>query len=280
MRATLTILLSLFCFQCFSQCDCYTFPVAPNCKKECGIILLQSGTKEQLKAELKLDDKTIDKIINTPNRENKKSVNDFKTNLQNDYQKVEKAYNNWTTYINIQSTTTGDIVNGDKITIIGDTSKNRSVQNNNNLPSSPSFGNEIKDEKSGLGIIVERCKGDRINQTVTIYFTFTDENSPNKLLRMVVDNISAGTGVAYDTDGNTYALFGVSLGGDSRSGKYSNYIEKQLFTDSRLKASVTFTNILPNVKRLTTIRVPIYVGVSGQYTSWGAITLKDIDINW
>ena len=110
----------------FSQdCDCLIFPVKPACKETCGIKLLQTGTKQQLTSTLKLDEKTAEKIVSTPDRKNKKSVKAFQEDLPYaPYIDLERKFNNWISSTVVdQHNVNGDNVGRDKITNINYTSK-------------------------------------------------------------------------------------------------------------------------------------------------------------
>src|SRR5689334_14327596 len=100
MKYRLIFLLSIaivFGNTALSQsCDCDIFPVKKECKKICGIKLLQSGTKEQLKNTLKLDDATAQKIISLPDRKTKTKIEDFQDVLPyKDYKDLDIKFNIW-----------------------------------------------------------------------------------------------------------------------------------------------------------------------------------------
>ncbi len=82
MKTILTAFLFLFSYSAFSQnCDCKSADITQACKNDCSIKLLQTGTKEDLKNVLKLDDQTIQKVLSVHNRKSKKSVEDFQDDL-------------------------------------------------------------------------------------------------------------------------------------------------------------------------------------------------------
>lgn len=107
------------------KCDCLIFPVAQDCKETCGIRLLQSGTKQQLTSTLKLEEKTAEKIVATPGRKAKKTVQDFRDALP--YSPYLELETKFSSYINgnsiVQQNTNGDNVGRDKITNINYTVK-------------------------------------------------------------------------------------------------------------------------------------------------------------
>jgi hypothetical protein len=78
------------------HCDCNIFPVRQQCKNICGIQLLQTGSKEQLKTTLKLEDETAQKIVNLPHRTSKTSVKAFKNVLSpKSYKDLTSKLNTW-----------------------------------------------------------------------------------------------------------------------------------------------------------------------------------------
>lgn len=101
------------------KCDCYIYPISPECKEECGIKLLQTGTKEQLKNELKLDENTANAIVKVSNRKRKNSIEAFQDDLTvSTYKVLSSYYHKWIASGNqviIQQNVNGDNVGHDQI---------------------------------------------------------------------------------------------------------------------------------------------------------------------
>lgn len=128
--------------------------------------------------------------------------------------------------------------------------------------------------KNDLNLIVGECTGNAYNQTVTINFTFMN-NSAN--LKFTMPS-SMSDSFAGDLDGNQYSPTSFSLGGQKQS--YGS-IDKEFYTGTKLRASMTFGNILPGVKRLAVIKIPFYTVLSGKNDYLrGEVTFRDVDINW
>lgn len=85
MKIKFIILISisfLICTKVFCQkCDCDIYPITQVCKDTCGIKLLQTGTKAQLKKKLNLDDETAQQIVNLKSRKNRKTIASFQNVL-------------------------------------------------------------------------------------------------------------------------------------------------------------------------------------------------------
>lgn len=127
--------------------------------------------------------------------------------------------------------------------------------------------------KSGIDLIMGECTGDAYNQTVTVNFTFTN-NSPNMALALLSEPAFAS-----DMDGNQYPLETTSLGGSPKVKTYS--LEREFYTGTKLKASVTFRNILPGVKTLAVVKISYHKRSIGLYDYFsGDITFRDLNINW
>jgi hypothetical protein len=124
------LFLSFMLFQNlgFSQtCDCDIFPIKSECKDSCKIKMLQNGTKQQLKKDLKLSEETAKKIINVPKRKNKTKIEDFQDVLPcKYYNEFESKLNSHYAISFSQSIVNGDAFTGDKI--MG----NKTVNNNTN----------------------------------------------------------------------------------------------------------------------------------------------------
>lgn len=108
------IFLTFFIQEVASQCDCNIFPVRLECKKKCGMQLLQAGSKAQLKKALGLGEETAQKVVKDPHRRNKKSVDDFQKSMpRKNFLALKGAYQKW--LINFsQNTANGDNVAGNK----------------------------------------------------------------------------------------------------------------------------------------------------------------------
>jgi hypothetical protein len=98
-------------------CDCDIFPVKTECKKNCGIKLLQTGSKEQLQKTLNLEEKTAQKIASLPQRKNKTKIEDFQDDLPyNQYMDLDNKFTMWISNTGIiQTNVSGDNVAHDKI---------------------------------------------------------------------------------------------------------------------------------------------------------------------
>jgi hypothetical protein len=80
---TFFIAITGFC----QSCDCDIFPIKNECKEKCGVKLLQTGSKKQIKNNFKVTEETARKIVSVPNRKNKTSVVDFQDDLPPKYYK-------------------------------------------------------------------------------------------------------------------------------------------------------------------------------------------------
>ena len=98
MHNKLIALLTIFSLNSISVqsqvCDCDIFPVKKECKVDCGIKILQSGTNEQIVQKLKVKKETAQRIVNVQTRRNYKEVTDFKDDLPlKYYQDLEQRFN-------------------------------------------------------------------------------------------------------------------------------------------------------------------------------------------
>lgn len=141
----------------------------------------------------------------------------------------------------------------------------------------PKQGNFTLSSKSGLDLTVGNCIGDAYNQTVTVNLTFintganVDFNFPN----------GKGSAFATDEEGNQYTYTAYSLGGEmEKGGKYHSGITKEFFTGTKLRASITFSGIVPTVKKLVLIKIPFNKQLSGQSRSYEEVAFRDLDIQW
>lgn len=83
-----------------------------------------------------------------------------------------------------------------------------------------------------------------------------------------------------DMDGNQYQLSYFSLGGQTGKGAYSS-VDKQFFTGTKLRGSITFGNILPSVKKLPVTKVQFSKTFFGQNDGpWEYLTFRDLPTNW
>jgi len=183
-------------------CNCDKFPVPKECKKKCGIEFLQTGTKEQLIDNLKLNQETAQKIISLPNRKSKTKVEGFKPVLTTrNYQDLKNKFDSYIISVNekviTQNTNNGDIIGRDKI-----------INN---------YGQEIKSSRSNREeqltlskfmnrgeVLLSRCMTDTLNSTLEIdyhqwnkevinYLNSMDEIYASQFLRFTGDiGIPAG----------------------------------------------------------------------------------------
>jgi hypothetical protein len=101
----------------YSQdCDCDIFPVKKECKQNCGLVVLQSGTKDEIVKKMKVKDETAQRIVKIQNRKNYKKVSDFEEELPLKYYKdLEGQYEIYINENSIQNNVNGDNVAGNKI---------------------------------------------------------------------------------------------------------------------------------------------------------------------
>jgi|GEM_PF-5299835 len=146
-----------------------------------------------------------------------------------------------------------------------------------NSSAAPNSRNFTLSPKSGLSLIMGTCTGDANNQTVTINFTFIN-NIANLVFKLPASY--GGATFASDMDGNQYPLSYFSLGGETDKGIYGE-LDKQFFTGTKLRASITFANILPSVKKLAVAKVQFSKAFFGQnYGDLEDLTFRDLAINW
>lgn len=142
----------------------------------------------------------------------------------------------------------------------------------------PKRSNFTLSAKSTLDLIVGDCIGDSYNQTVTVNFTFIN-NGPN--LEFNFPEGISGPAFASDDEGNQYTYVAYSLGGQlEKGGRYNSAITKQFFTGTKLRASITFSGIVPTIKKLVVVRIPFTKVLSGQSRSFEEVAFRDLNIQW
>lgn len=122
-----------------------------------------------------------------------------------------------------------------------------------NNASAPSGKNIVKNIDNGISFTVTGCTGNPHEQTVTLYFTFSNPNKVHQLITLRFRKYGNYTN-ALDRESNAYTAGEIILGGESNSDAYRQSV-KQLPTGNILKGAITFTNILPSVTQFSLINI-------------------------
>lgn len=126
-----------------------------------------------------------------------------------------------------------------------------------------------------------KCIGDKKQQTVTVYFNLTNPSLPNQSVTLM-NNYFDGKNLLYanalDEIGNGYKPLGAKFG--ASNGFFSSNV---LSTGGNpLMASITFANVLPNVKKLNIVSFFVRTRnlIGGGNKIEGLTEIKNININW
>ena len=137
-----------------------------------------------------------------------------------------------------------------------------------------SFSNDIK-------INFIKCVGDKKQQTVTVFFNFTNNTLPNQSLTLM-DNFFDGRNALYagalDEIGNGYKPIKAKFG--PNDGFFSS---TTLSTgNAPIMASITFANILPDIKKLSAVNIFVKSQnlLGGDNRIEGLAEIKNIIIDW
>ena len=126
MKLIFTTLLCFSVLASFGQkpkCDCNDYPVKPACKGPCGMTIVKTKDARTIAENLGVNIDLADKVAHVANRQNKRSIDDFKNDLsQKDFAELRKKYISW---VNNATSFTN---NG----IIGNNNKSNSDANHNN----------------------------------------------------------------------------------------------------------------------------------------------------
>lgn len=138
----------------------------------------------------------------------------------------------------------------------------------------------IKNIDNGIAFTVTACVGDPQDQTVTVYFTFSNPAKVHQLISLAFKSYNVKTN-ALDNDSNTFDASLLSLAGDNTTNVYGSFA-KQLPTGNSMKGAVTFGNVLPSVRQFSLINI-----IAGS-CNWngggdkktGIIEIRNVPILW
>ncbi|GAA4322803.1 hypothetical protein GCM10023149_23360 [Mucilaginibacter gynuensis] len=138
----------------------------------------------------------------------------------------------------------------------------------------------IKNIDNGIDFTVTGCIGNSHNQTVTLYFSFSNPNKVHQLIKMGFHSYSLKTN-ALDNESNTFDASLITLAGENNTNNYRT-LSKQLPTGNSMKGSVTFSNILSSVQQFTLVNLLTETSnwSGGGDKKGGLIEVRNVPITW
>ena len=138
----------------------------------------------------------------------------------------------------------------------------------------------IKNIDNGIGFTVTGCVGNSHDQTVTVYFTFSNPAKVHQMISLAFKSYNVKTN-ALDNESNTFDANLISLAGDNTTSVYGTF-SKQLPTGNSMKGAVTFGNVLTSVKQFSLVNI---IAASCNWNGGGdkksgLIEIKNVPIVW
>ena len=157
---------------------------------------------------------------------------------------------------------------------------NRNESNANTAVSVPLGKNIVKNIDNGLNFTVTSCTGNAQDQTVTLYFTFSNPGKPHQLITLSFRKFGTLTN-ALDAESKEYAAGQITLGGESNSNTYRTSV-KQLPTGNILKGAITFINVLPAVHQFSLVNIITEScnAAGGSDKKLGLIEIQNVPVSW
>jgi outer membrane protein OmpA-like peptidoglycan-associated protein len=138
--------------------------------------------------------------------------------------------------------------------------------------------NIVKNIDDGIDFSFNGCTGNSKNQTVTIYFTFSNPRKVNQKLGVYGSGYNSNLTKAIDDNGNQIASQSVSLANAT-----NNFAtETELVYGTKIDGSITFINVLPTVSKLSLVNMNTATcnWDGGADRKGGVIEIKSVAIKW
>lgn len=136
--------------------------------------------------------------------------------------------------------------------------------------------NKVKTLSSDLDLIILKCEGDSVGQSVTLYYTISNKRKPHQKLN--VKSYSTNPILAFDAKGNQYKISELNIEDNSSSEEVSTILPTGLSANG----SITFINVYPLVNDFALVKIPIAsvnnAGDDEEKTDH--LFLKNIKIKW
>ena len=132
---------------------------------------------------------------------------------------------------------------------------------------------------NGVDMNVLSVEGDKLNQTVTVYF-YLYTRKPNQRISLYVKGYGfpASLTKATDTEGGQYPPKLGTLGDIQADG----VVENKLSTEIKLKGSIIFSNVLSSVKQISLVSIGIVSSNfdGGENSLSGTYDIKNVNVDW
>lgn len=129
---------------------------------------------------------------------------------------------------------------------------------------------------NGLVLKVEDCIGDSMNNSITVFYSITNNNLPNQKIKIdIQDKYPA---LAYDENGNRFYHNKIMLASITSN----STIVTQVPTNISIWGSITFFNVYANTKKLSLVSFPIassnWAGNQSLKDEW--VEIKNVPVVW
>jgi hypothetical protein len=136
--------------------------------------------------------------------------------------------------------------------------------------------NKIKTLSNDLDLVILKCEGDSVDQSVTLYYTISNKRKPHQSVN--VKSLSSNPIIAFDSKGNQYKISTLKMEDENSSDEVSTILPTGLTANG----SITFINVFPLVNDFALVKIPISsANNSGEdEEKTDHLFLKNIKIKW
>ena len=129
---------------------------------------------------------------------------------------------------------------------------------------------------NNLDLIILKCEGDSVDQTVTIFYTLSNPRKPHQKIQL--QSLSNEPIIAFDANGNQYKINNINLEESNSSDDVSAIVP----TGITVNGSVTFINVFPLVNNFSLVKIPIKAGNNNGNSNdkTETVYLKNMKIKW